>query len=132
MRVVGDSMDPTLVDGDIVRVMPLAAPRRGQIVAVFVFGALITHRVVAVRAGRVTTRGDNRLLKDPPISLDKVLGEAVEVLGRGALERDRRGEIRVMARRLRGRVSVAVRSAMTAARGVIRPSSGPPSSGSEL
>lgn len=58
VRVVGDSMLPTLQDGDKVLVTRRTLYRVGDIV-VFSYGdRILVHRVVAVKAGRYLCKGD--------------------------------------------------------------------------
>ena len=56
LRVYGDSMQPTLLDGDQVEVRPLVAPpTTGEVVACAVGERLIVHRVLrADPAGNVS------------------------------------------------------------------------------
>lgn len=85
-RAAGDSMYPTIADGDYVNVEP-AGERpfsRGEVVLIDAPRGLTAHRIVrvtAAAAGRrwVTTRGDNSLRNDPPITETAVLGRVTSV-----------------------------------------------------
>lgn len=76
--VRGDSMAPTLNDGDQVRITP-ADPGKLQpgelVVYVDAGGQIIAHRVVRVEGAIVNTKGDNRDQDDPPVPLTQVLGK---------------------------------------------------------
>lgn len=74
LKVVSESMYPTLKVGDIVKVMPLIGnPKRG-VVTVFFRGdeypPLVVHRCV----GAMSFRGDNRLYNDPPVLENQLVG----------------------------------------------------------
>jgi len=88
-RARGSSMQPNLLDGDIVTAAPLAhrKAKRGQIVLTHGAAGLRVHRVVRVTSPRdLVTRGDAGLENDP--DLQQPLGRVI------AVERDGR-EIRV-------------------------------------
>lgn len=97
--VVGTSMRPTLLSGDIVRVEPCRVPRRGMIVQfVDVGGRVVTHRVVSVADGLVTCRGDNRLGYDASVALPAIIGRVTASRDRGQLRQDGVAMARVEAR----------------------------------
>ena len=86
LRVVDSgSMMPVIRPGDTVLIRPLSACRTGQVVVVARGDRLVTHRVVRVTGGTVVCRGDSLVHADPPVPVDRVLGEVVEVVGRGPL-----------------------------------------------
>lgn len=79
----GTSMEPCIVDGDILTVVPLAGPgpRRGD-VAAFVHpasGGVRVHRIVKVEAGRYVLKGDNALDADGALDRDQILGVVVRL-----------------------------------------------------
>jgi hypothetical protein len=62
VRIVlkGTSMQPTLIGGDVLTLVPLEAdPAVGDVVLFHFQGRTLLHRVVAVDGGRYTLRGDN-------------------------------------------------------------------------
>lgn len=76
--VRGDSMAPTLGDGDQVRIVSAdpSALQPGNVVAyISTHGCLIMHRVVNVDNETIVTKGDNREKADPAIPLARVLGK---------------------------------------------------------
>lgn len=95
----GHSMRPTILDGDILTVEPLAAAetRRGQIVLVRADGKLRAHRVVTTHP-LLITRGDAGLENDAPV--ERVLGQ-VTALERAGNTISLQGRIRVLCQRLR-------------------------------
>jgi hypothetical protein len=80
-------MLPTLRDGDLVELRPVAGLSRGDVVTFLSEGGLLTHRVVAVDGGEVRCRGDDKLWDDRPVPLQAVLGRVETVVGRGPLLR---------------------------------------------
>jgi len=85
LRVLGASMVPTLLPGDVLSVerAPLRDILPGEI-AVFARDAyIVTHRVVArdgdSPAARLITRGDCARRADPPVRASDLLGRVVAV-----------------------------------------------------
>jgi signal peptidase I len=81
----GASMRPFLRDGDRVTLAPLRGrPRLGDVVLTRGASLGVVHRVVALRGGRVLTKGDALPRSDGWRSLGDVLGrvERVERAGR--------------------------------------------------
>ena len=76
----GWSMEPTLRHGTRIRIRPLAPHeyREGQIVACTLGDELFAHRVVHCAHHALLTRGDNRVLCDPPTPRADVIGVVVE------------------------------------------------------
>jgi Peptidase S24-like len=77
----GESMHPSVRDGDILTVAPLAGRslRPGDIVA-FVHpetGGVRVHRVVGLEPGRFILKGDNALGADPAVGPEAILGLVV-------------------------------------------------------
>jgi hypothetical protein len=102
----GQSMQPTILDGDTLVVEPLSGvePRRGQILLVRAEGKLRAHRVTCLHP-RLTTRGDSALEIDPPAEqvLGKVTalqraGETISLQGRATIFIQR---LRITAHRVR-------------------------------
>lgn len=78
----GGSMAPAIRPGDRLRVAPLHAgelPALGEVVVTARGGTLVAHRVAAVSAGAVITRGDAARAPDLPVAPDEVLGRVVAV-----------------------------------------------------
>jgi hypothetical protein len=76
----GTSMLPTLAHGARVRIrpLPLEAYSEGQIVACALGDELFAHRIVHCEADAVVTRGDNRVLCDPPTGKTDIIGVVLE------------------------------------------------------
>ena len=77
--VRGDSMAPTLQDGDQVRVVPSNPSKLqpGELVMYVDAGSqIIIHRVVRVEGTTLIAKGDNRRHDDPPVPVERVLGKA--------------------------------------------------------
>jgi phage repressor protein C with HTH and peptisase S24 domain len=79
----GTSMEPFIMDRDVVTVAPLPAsrPKPGDIAA-FVHpasGGVRVHRVVKVEAGQYLLKGDNALDADGALSRDMILGLVVRL-----------------------------------------------------
>jgi len=86
LRVVeSGSMLPQIRAGDTVLIKPLTVCRPGRVVVVARGTRLVTHRVVRVGARGVVCRGDNALCVDPVVAPERIIGEVVEVVGRGTL-----------------------------------------------
>jgi len=74
-RAAGHSMWPAVPDGAVVEVLPLPARLRvGDVVLVELRGALVLHRVIALDAHAVFTKGDAVPWADGPTSRPEVLG----------------------------------------------------------
>jgi len=84
LRVRGTSMHPFLPGGAMVRITAARRVRRGDVaVRPGLDGAgLLVHRVVAVSAAGVTTRGDALDHDDPPVTRDQLLGTVTAVAPR--------------------------------------------------
>jgi signal peptidase I len=79
---VGRSMNPTLCDRDLLEVLPYQGRfvRVGDVVILRApdTGALIVHRVIAIGAEGIRTRGDNNAQMDPwPLREGDILGQVV-------------------------------------------------------
>ncbi len=77
--VSGESMEPTLHDGDLVIVRSRSSYEPGDIVAFRVNGRIVIHRIVGPAANNdgFSTRGDNTTGTDPwQPTIDQVLGAA--------------------------------------------------------
>jgi signal peptidase I len=90
LRVSGVSMEPTITDGEVVRVRPVSAEqiRRGDVIVFHMEGRLVAHRVSRVlksgSEGLFVTRGDAMQESDLPVSADQILGvvDSVERSGK--------------------------------------------------
>ena len=71
----GQSMRPLVPDGSLCEIVRLhAMPRPGQLVAAVRGEVVIVHRVIAVTASLVQTRGDGARRADPPWRAADLLG----------------------------------------------------------
>jgi signal peptidase I len=109
-QVTGTSMVPSLKPGEMVFVEPCSDPRPGDIVAFALHDGLLVHRVVKVAGSWVTCRGDNRLVDDPPVPREAVLGKVVQIAGRKRVPDGRRDVARVRLRLMRYRAGARFRS----------------------
>jgi len=77
-RFTGTSMQPTIADGAAVRLVCADDVSIGDVVA-YVYGdRVIVHRIVAIWAGRLVTRGDANVLPDPKLLESKdIIGKVV-------------------------------------------------------
>jgi len=84
--VSGASMEPTLLHGERVRIRPLppGTYREGEVVACILKDEIFAHRIVYGTAQAIVTRGDNRILCDPPTAQGEILGLVSEVWRGGA------------------------------------------------
>jgi phage repressor protein C with HTH and peptisase S24 domain len=75
----GDSMHPTIRDGESVIVEPCdpASLRAGEVVLTRAPRGLTAHRIVRITPDAITTRGDNALRSDPPLPPAAVVGRVV-------------------------------------------------------
>lgn len=85
-RPGGQSMTPTIQDGEAITVAPVRARavRRGDILLYRSKRGLLAHRVVRVEKGsdeasRFTLRGDASVTEDEPIAASRILGRVVSV-----------------------------------------------------
>ena len=99
LRVRGVSMRPTILSGELIRIVPTTDVARGDVITFLLDDAVVTHRVVAVTGGRIVCRGDSRPFADPPVTREAIIGRAVEVVGRRALAGGPRALALVDARR---------------------------------
>jgi signal peptidase len=74
-RVRGDSMHPIIREDDSVHVEPSRDLHRGDVVLTLAGRGLTAHRIIALDARTVTTRGDNTPAPDPPLPLTRILGK---------------------------------------------------------
>jgi len=100
----GESMHPSVRDGDILTVAPLAgrSPRPGEIVA-FVHpetGGVRVHRVVGLEPGRFILKGDNALGADPAVGPEAIMGRVVGLERGGRRRRLRPGVLAAALARL--------------------------------
>ncbi|HMF58565.1 MAG TPA: S24 family peptidase [Pyrinomonadaceae bacterium] len=85
-RAGGNSMHPTIVDGEIVRVEPVSAReiKRGDIILYRAGRGLTAHRVVVVGVNGNETavfqmRGDACATFDEPVTGEQIMGRVIEV-----------------------------------------------------
>jgi hypothetical protein len=84
--VAGRSMWPLCPPMQVAIGPPCAQPRVGDCVAfVGAQGRIVVHRVVAIEADRVWTRGDTNLQADPPWPRHAAIGKVVAVRCRGIM-----------------------------------------------
>jgi hypothetical protein len=81
LQVVGDSMYPLLQAEDSIWVAPVEVDQlqRGDLVVLKQAGGVVTHRVVTRGPAGLRTKGDNRLVFDPPVSEQEILGYVVAI-----------------------------------------------------
>ena len=87
LPIMGHSMLPLLRDGDIVRVVPQQIYAVGDVVVFQQDGELLIHRIVTDMkasicrdAGQIwITQGDNCIIPDTPVMIDRLLGKVVTV-----------------------------------------------------
>ena len=91
-RATGDSMYPTLRDGDALTVLPVHVDdlRRGDIVLTQDGTRVTAHRIRSLGAA-IVTRGDNSDEDDAPLAPSQVLGKVVAADRNGELVRLGRG-----------------------------------------
>ncbi|MFQ5576315.1 MAG: S24/S26 family peptidase [Anaerolineae bacterium] len=82
--IAGRSMHPFIQAGDQILIARTQfAARRGDVIAFWLGKRLVAHRVMRVRRGpdgvTYTTKGDNVLYLDTPVSAAEVLGRVVAV-----------------------------------------------------
>jgi signal peptidase I len=81
---MGNSMAPVLIDHDIIYVIPISKGglTRGDII-VRKSEELVTHRCIAIRDGKICSKGDARYWLDPPADPREIIGKVrlIERLG---------------------------------------------------
>jgi len=70
----GDSMHPTIRDGEAVRIERCTSVNVGDIVLARTVRGLTAHRVIRVEGRRITTRGDNAPRPDAPFDTNELIG----------------------------------------------------------
>jgi phage repressor protein C with HTH and peptisase S24 domain len=96
LELRGDSMTPSVRDGDLLTVAPLGDGRiqRGDVVLARIGGRLVAHRVVLVDGANAQLRGDASPRVDA-VPVDALLGRVVGVRRRrGPLRRGFRAALR--------------------------------------
>lgn len=87
LRLLGQSMKPRIMSGDIVEITPVAEPDQCEIGDVVCLarddGRLVVHRLVGwlptSQGTRILTRGDSRSEPDGPWNVDQLLGRVAIV-----------------------------------------------------
>jgi len=85
-RPLGGSMIPCLRQGDIVSISPGQGCRVGDIVLWQAGEAMVLHRVLIKKNGRIVSKGDALRHLDAPVMREQIVGTAVL--------RERRGRVR--------------------------------------
>ena len=86
LRVSGWSMKPLVPSGSVLRFSPSGAPSVGDVVlARLPNDSLVAHRVVALEADRIWTKGDACRTADGPLPRASVIARAVRLEGRISL-----------------------------------------------
>jgi hypothetical protein len=81
----GNSMLPTLPAACEIEVEPLAGePALGALLVFALGDALVAHRLVRRKGGRLVCQGDNRRAPDSPLRPEQVLGRVVAAWADGA------------------------------------------------
>lgn len=76
VRVTGWSMGCALGPASSVVLTALSrTPKLGEIIVVKTDSELMAHRVIAVTAAEVVTKGDNCINADPPVTESQILGK---------------------------------------------------------
>lgn len=115
LPVHGTSMQPAILDGWDVQVVPASRPRRGELWAFCnPEGDLVVHRCRRSADGAYLFAGDARLIADAPVRDEQLVGRVSAIRGPGAThavtERDRlKWRARNARRALRARMSASVR-----------------------
>lgn len=78
-RASGDSMHPTIRNGDRLQVFAPDDLRIGDVVLARAPRGLTAHRIVRFAGSSVVMRGDNALGNDEPVGLTDVLGRVISV-----------------------------------------------------
>jgi hypothetical protein len=84
---LGGSMAPFLCQGDTVAISPGRSCRIGDVVLWQSGEALVLHRMVFRRNGRIITKGDSLLGCDAPIAIEQIRGRAVSRQQGGRVQR---------------------------------------------
>lgn len=89
IRVLGTSMAPAILPGDVLSVERAEAAQvsPGEIVVFARPGRMVAHRVVAKRGapdGTLITQGDRLRREDDPVSGNELIGRVTQVERRGA------------------------------------------------
>ena len=81
LQVTSGSMRPILQQGDIVVVqsIPATACTPGEIVVSQDADGLLTHRLLASQNGKLYTKGDATIWRDPPRAIDSLIGRVIMV-----------------------------------------------------
>ncbi len=85
--VSGDSMWPTLKQGDIVLlkgVSHIEEVEVGDIIGFRHTDGLAIHRIVRIEGDEIIARGDANFRDDPPIGIEDVVGRVPTILGKNA------------------------------------------------
>jgi hypothetical protein len=89
VRLSGSSMKPLMRSGSVLQFSARATPRVGDVVLLSFPGGepttakLVAHRVLALDADDVWTKGDSSGTPDPPVPWSRVLGCATTLETRG-------------------------------------------------
>lgn len=59
-RVVGDSMEPTLHEGQVIICHNLRDFRKGQVVVAYMNGRVVVKRITKITNGQIHLEGDNK------------------------------------------------------------------------
>lgn len=93
LTVSGSSMEPNILDGDLVDVAPIdeiSKLKIGDVVLFEEYGVLMLHRVLRIYRKRALLKGDGALLSEGAVAWDLVVGRARSIR-RGEREYDLRG-----------------------------------------
>jgi phage repressor protein C with HTH and peptisase S24 domain len=85
LPVHGMSMQPSIVDGTEVKLVPGSRPRRGEVWAFCrAEGDVVVHRCRRRETGGYVFAGDAQLIADAPVHDDQLIGKVVAIRGEGA------------------------------------------------
>jgi hypothetical protein len=82
-RVEGDSMFPTILWGDQVRIVATNDVHAGDVVLARAARGLTAHRIVSLTGSQIIMRGDNAPANDPPVEIADVLGRIISLRREG-------------------------------------------------
>jgi hypothetical protein len=85
LPVHGMSMQPSILDGSEVQLVPASRPRRGELWAFCsAAGDLVVHRCRRFENGAYVFAGDAQLIADAPVRDEQLIGRVVALRSAGA------------------------------------------------
>ncbi|TSC81666.1 MAG: signal peptidase, endoplasmic reticulum-type [Parcubacteria group bacterium Gr01-1014_20] len=104
--ITSGSMWPVLKEGDLVFIQGVKDISEVKVGDIIVFSneannSLTIHRIIAIKEGVITTKGDANRTDDNPISFDKVVGRTLTLMGEKPFRIPHLGSVTVFASKLR-------------------------------